>query len=631
MSPRTYLLGAIGALVIASINAPLVVAGQAGVHLVIVPVEQGPGIPRSLGAGLPRRVRELLRQRDVNVWADVVDSATLARAGGGAAGGPIPPAVLQALARSDTAIADRRLLRISLSLTTGRILHADVAVLAGDLVPRLEFAVEDPETAADPLAGAIVDALEMRLARNIRIAVLPLEMIGGPSSYVVFARSLPSMLSTELKVSPRFVLVEPPGPAFERDLAALKVPPGRTDPRTAMAIGSLYNANYYITGEYWEWKGGIRLDIRCVNASSAEIIASSGFGIDSVALSIASLQQRIRELAANFRSVIGEDFAVRAHRDRYIAVAAFPPVPDTYENRAVLLEAVRATTRKLKVGTGAGWRVRDAVDSLPPIVSARSDRWLLSSEMQADLLLSLRLDRMDRDRVVFDYELFDQDHPRLIETFSDTTTFTAIDSLLDRIALRVLDHTGGAAPASIRRFGEFPYRGVHEPLRFALTSGVAVRESPSLYLGVSAGITLEMGVTVMPWRSERLQFDVANLRIDAYGSRSDGRKVFGADVETGVLFKLRPNHALNPFVGGTLAGLGVVRRSEGGELNFDARPGLGLVGGIEQTLGRGRQVLYRIRFTRATMAIREKTLGGQNFRGGRPGGLYLGIGLLFSM
>ena len=101
---------------------------------------------------------------------------------------------------------------------------------------------------------------------------------------------------------------------------------------------------------------------------------------------------------------------------------------------------------------------------------------------------------------------------------------------------------------------------------------------------------------------------------------------FGLDlIYLNVLYRLQPNYSKGFYVGGGFGFLGVLRNAPD-DINLDGRPGVLFAFGMEQFLKSSRKLDWRLEITYGLDEIDPKTVGGEDFAGGRPGGVSFTLG-----
>lgn len=508
----------------------------------------------------------------------------------------------------------------------GAIQQIDVIVAdSSGVVATRQF--ESPPGFDDRAVEQIADFLEVTLGLSIRIAVMPFRMSGGDRDrFEALTTGLPHMVAEGLKVSTSIVLVE----SFNRDSIldqVLRGAEGFVRTSTILEANRYLNANYFVMGEFWELGGKIQLSLRCVAMESGEIIATRGATMPATDLD--TINAQVARLTAELREAIELDYSRRERPPRYLAVAGYQPYPATGENRAILLELVRTLNQKLRAVNVPGLRVREDPQVVESLASTRYDPWEAGAALGADALVSIDLDRADRDRWRLSIDYFDRQTPRAGETFPPTlVTPATVDSALNAIVpVLVGKFTGRTLPDStLGAVTSVTYRG---PLRedgFRFGFGGVSYSDPALFLDVSVGATISAGYVVNPARTDHLQFELFRSRLSLFGSRGRGqRAVGGLDVMFATLgYRFRPLSSVSPYVGVGAGLLGVLRFARG-DLNYDGRFGAGVQVGIERIRQSGQPQRIELEVTRAFSAVDSHVLSDLPFEGGRPGGVYFTV------
>jgi hypothetical protein len=508
----------------------------------------------------------------------------------------------------------------------GFVYRADVVVLLKADAIGLEFFVLKDTASAHEFAGDIADRLSLYLGKAIRVAMLEFPATGTSAGHDrTYSRRLPTMLASRLGLSSGFVLVES-GQA--RDTLARRqrnaADAGIIDPTTAVRLTRGLGANYYIMGEYWELGDALRVDVRAVSLESFEVIAIRGITISPVTIS--TMDDSMAVLGAELREAIASDHGRGTARTRYLAVTSLPPIPNTRQNRALQEHVVHTLSRKLRA-CDEMFRVRDAVEARSLVASNRRDRWYLSRELEADLLLSVRFDRSNLDRPVLDLELFDALRPRDDNVTTDSILPASMDADLNRALQRSLTKLQSPGDTTAcAGMDAFPYHHPPEPKAWLLRTGVSVRREPSLFLDAWMGGVASVGFLVTPvhhWPRVRLE---PNISFDAYGARSNFRRVvIGTDVSLTATYRLKPYQASNPYFGGNVGALGVLRLGSGSPA-INATPALGVVVGNEFSFENGKRMTLELLVVEGLASIGPVRLNRESFPSGRPGAIRFTVG-----
>jgi hypothetical protein len=266
----------------------------------------------------------------------------------------------------------------------------------------------------------------------------------------------------------------------------------------------------------------------------------------------------------------------------------------------------------------------------------QQDRWIMSHQLEADYLIILDLDRTDRDNLIVTATFFDTNDPRKIDPVVFRSTPAEIDSKIikDLIQTAEVEKKWISISEKGKRFTDieqpFKYRGIFKTLVFNYRIGPSIRLDPNLYSGVGSGIFVDLGLGWNPTKSNRWKIEPLHLRLDLLGSDGGGdRMVFGLDlIYLNVLYRMRPHYSKGFYVGGGVGYLGVLRNAPE-DINLDGRPGVLLSVGLEQVLKSSRILDWRLELAYGLDEINPKIVGGEEFNGGRPGGLYFTLGSSF--
>jgi hypothetical protein len=492
---------------------------------------------------------------------------------------------------------------------------------------RGEREFESPAPLDDQAAEQIADYLEVVLGLSIRIAIMNFRMVGGDSvRFGGLTDGLPHMVAEGLKLSSRIVLVE----SVNRDSllsATVRGLDGFMRPSTMVAANRFLNANYFVMGEFWELEGKLRLSIRCVAMESGEIIATRGLVVSGV--DVDSINAQVGRLTVDLREAIELDYSQREPPPRYLAVSGYPPYPENGENRAILLELTRTISRKIRVAAGSDLRVRENPEAVARHTLDRFDSWTLSDQLGSDVVVVLDLDRVDRDQWVLNVEYFDRQNPRVAETFPPfVVPIQNVDSVLNEIVPLIMKKVS-ADPldsAAVQRFTAVAYRGPNRVDGVRYGFGGAVHADPELFLNTDVALTFSAGYVLNPVRAEHWQFELFRSRLALLGSRTRGKALIGGlDVMIGTgVYRLRPWSSFSPYVALSGGFLGVGRLSSW-DLQIDGKPGIGLSVGFERVLGSGQRQRVEVELTRAFGKVGSYLLGGSEFAGGTPGGLFFTV------
>jgi hypothetical protein len=616
---------------------------QESIRMAILPFDYqyGDSKYQELETRLPTRLRDALnRYNAINFNSTLISDSLLKGIAhttkqDGMLKGEVSTGILRELVKADS--LNDYFLQAAL-WEEDQVITLHAAILSGKSLKVLfEFEVDAPAEdffsdkqykTGEAFIKEMIEKIEIGIAKNIRIAILRFKMLGGDTTrFGVLEKAFPTMLATGLSVSSRLKLLETTNQDSLLDLILKsKRASGIYDYRTATKLGSRLHANYLIMGEFWEFDKVIRLDVRCVSIKFGEIVAIRGLNIGKV--DINSIDQRISKLAAHLRAAIEKDYVKRGKRPESIAVSGVPPTPNTKKNRKILLELIKTANRKLK--SVSGLRVIENSQKIEHFLKNRTDSWAMSSELGADLLLSFELDAANPDGIILGVELFDTQNPEEIAYNDSKLVFMAtLDEALNEIILTVGQKRGIKKDDIDRdKLNSFKFRGLYQPIGFRFGTGLSIRNSPDLYLDHTGlgGVLIELGFTWTPFSSSKWQVEPLNIRLDFWASRSSQTIIGGDIIFAAVKYKFNPFHTRYPYLKMSLLNLGVFRIGPD-DFGYDARIGLGIGMGIEQFIGDYWRLVFGIEYTISFDEIPAQTLSDIGFKGGRPGGFYMTVGL----
>lgn len=481
-----------------------------------------------------------------------------------------------------------------------------------------------PISAIENLSAKIMENLVIRFGKSIRIAILDFKMQGGDTTlYRFLERSLPTMLTTGLSISSRIKLIEVDyKDTLIKNILKSKQAAGIISQPTALNLGLMLNANYLIMGEFWEKSNSIRLDIRCVNIESREIVATRGVLIDDP--STIGIPNRLNQLAAELRSVIELDFVQREKQPVSIAVVGFPPNPFKSENIDLLMKINNTLSKKLR-------GIPDIIvvenqELVQKYVEQRNDRWKMSSEMNADLILSLGLDRSSRDDFIISADLFDTRNPRQKIPISDTkkTTIMTLDNMLNTIARHTADYLEiELKNEDIENVENIKFTAAYNQANMGIRAGINYGDG-DLYLDTNVRGLLEYNFAWLPFSSPAIQIEPVILKFELFGD-SPKKFVMGFDYLLAAKYKFMPYSSRNPYCG-IVTGILMVYRKTADDYQFAGTFGAGLTAGIEQSFSNVGYMNVELKWLKGFSKIPERSLLDIRFPGGEIETIDLTIG-----
>ncbi len=495
-------------------------------------------------------------------------------------------------------------------------------------VPLKGHSTDGPYNFLDALVKKTLDILLIKFTKNIRIAVLDFEMTGGDSAnFGIFERCLPTMLASGLSVSSRLELLETSKEdTLLREILKTEAAFGIYNYATALKIGSLLHANYLIMGEFWELGRQLRIDVRCVSIESGEITVMKGINIEEI--NIDFITKKMERLADDLRSAIEMDFINRGKRIPSIAVAGFPPLPYTSDNCILLSNLIQSTSRKLKIIPGI--HVKEKANKVAEFLKRRHDRWEMSFELDADILISFQLDRTDPENVIVDMDVFDARNPEeFIYNATKTIPFNTMNENIGRIIDTVISKLTTIEDLNLsninyKKIQNIKYRGLFQRYGFDFRVGALYRNDTQPFLGNQGGVVFELSFLWLPFSSSKFQIEPFTFKFDLFNWYSK-QMAIGIDFLFVVKYKARPYSTVNPFFG---VGIGILGIERIGPYDYLYNGGIGfaLLAGWENYIGSAWHMNYELKWSGAPK-VQTKEIGGSQFKGGKLGGLYFTVGI----
>lgn len=279
-----------------------------------------------------------------------------------------------------------------------------------------------PSDIADSLVETLYEKIVIGITKPVRIAISRFSMAGGNASYESLKAALPAMLETGLSVSHDIVLLEDRSDTLFDKIIQGYSASYKYNPITRLKYGKILLPNYLIRGTFWEHNGMVRIDVKCLNIESGELI--SGQGITTPVSSVAS---KMALFASEIRAGILEDLN-RVEARKTLAVIGLTPVPNTTDNVRQTKEIVREITRNLK--TVDSIRVREDNALIDSFMKYPTDKWEMASALRVNRLVLVGYENHGDGRIVIGAEIFDSEKPESAKYIQpDTMSYQEIDSL----------------------------------------------------------------------------------------------------------------------------------------------------------------------------------------------------------
>lgn len=494
----------------------------------------------------------------------------------------------------------------------------------------INFAVEE-------LAKNIAKNIETHLMANIRIGLLRFKKTGGKPEFDFLEESIPTMLATGLSASRQFLLIETK--SEEQVIDELdKARRGIHDETTTLEIGKKLNVNYLIMGEFLEYKGGIRIDARCVSIETAEIILSEGITLKKV--EIENISREIKVLASKIRIMIEKDFMKKEKQIKTIAVISFPPWPNNKKNRLIADNIRRTLVRKLRVVDVEELRVKEDPKKIEKYLETIEDKLKICSDLEVKSILSIQHENIRENEIILDVDLYDIEQPnRELLPESERLKYTKSDAFINDVVFKTLSKLG------IDKLNETKKKDIEAIRVPTFSTRWSVGGSYSLIQNASDDLYLKSR------RTPYLELDLGyqfNYRLQAefHGGYNAGNTkiISGTDFEANVRTWLNSILFKYDFIKVSTfdiyAGLGGtffqvfrnVKNLQSGEKGYAEASGWGLValfGGELKIENLGISIRFEPRYYIGTK-VKERTEIGFDFPGGRLGGLYLTTGISYN-
>ncbi|MDZ7262802.1 MAG: hypothetical protein ONB05_11950 [candidate division KSB1 bacterium] len=483
------------------------------------------------------------------------------------------------------------------------------------------------------LAWKLLNEIETNLGQRIRIGIINFKMTGGDTSRFKFLEeSIPTMLGTGLAVSRKLKLMEMKQRSeLLEEIVKSKTERGIFDLTTALRIGHQINANYLIMGEFWHYKDRIRIDARCVNIETGEIILGEAINLENI--EIDKVSDRINALAAQIRITIEKDVLSRGKPSKAIAVVSFPPFPDNRNNKLQTSHIRKTISRKLRLVPEL--RVKEDPEKIDRYLDTAEDRMKICSDLGVSTLLTLEFENYSDERIILDAEVYDFENPTS-NSYATTKegNFKELDDLVNQIVFEFLNSVGinpSVSDASSIKAIKVP----RQRNRYTIGLKFASIERRDRAVFQDDGIG-EYGEAFLGYHLE------THFEMDCLVGYDQGKK--GTDVRIYSLqpfvlgkYNFREDRVINPYAGGGIGGLLLARthkpESQIMEEAGVIRLGLVALGGIEfQLLNRALSLSLELRWLYGQKSDSRSTASGYTFEGGRLGGFYVtgGVGYNFN-
>jgi TolB-like protein len=531
---------------------------------------------------------------------------------------------------------------------------------------KIEFSIEaatafddDVKVAAERIAEDLLGDVITGLKKNVRIIIAPFRQLDTAEKSRYLVEAIPSMLKTSLKVSPKLILVEISDSLSYEQQREKEAHSAMYDIRTFIKLGKLLVANYVMTGDYWVADSQIRIDVRCINLATSEIVTSQGVFINEN--DISRLNVEMSKLAAGIRNGILRDIQQKASGTA-LSVVGIPPVPNTWENRIragylvdglsqkllrILWEMRRNSQYKDKIGDLWIKQEREKIESY---LSRETDVWAMAAELDVDRLVIVRYQDYNEGRIMVNAEIFDHENPgrsmaSIVESGDAWHTTDVADSIVRKILRNLLGQAGDALPGSLLSEADgIQVRRLICPndVRFSFNRIITDGSGPLEY-GENSSFTFRASFP-MPLRSERwravfklspvITWDWGNNTLENLFQKKSDESVHVISGFLPVVFNLLPDRGINPYAG---MGFGFLwlRRIYNADFNFihapgQILPGYALLMGCEIKLSFKLDLDIPVKYYHTAFGqFKEEFRYGHHFNGGPLWGMNFGIGIKY--
>lgn len=517
---------------------------------------------------------------------------------------------------------------------------------------KIEFFINSHKLCESRFDEALVRELqnqfEINLTQKIRIGLLNFKMTYCDDSTrcPALQEAIPTMLGTGLSISEAITLVEMK--EIDQLLALLtgtsKAREGIYDRNTALEIGHMINVNYLIMGEYWFHNNKVRIDSRCVNIETGEIILSKGINIDNFDVKVVT--ERINSLATEIRTTIEEDLlAIRktakaderpASPQITLSVVCFPPYPQDRSNKLRASQIRKTISSKLRLVEALS--IKDDVKKIERYLNQSKDRLQITAELNVNHLISLEFENYNDLQYLLSADAYDVNNPTRTY-FKDIQKASSLDAdaMLNAIVFNYLkslhlltdslktEIAGIVLPTWLERFS------------LGVKGGSIRRKDQQVFLNDGIG---EYGEVFLNYNLiNKLKFEFI-MGYDT-GKRKDinastRATIYSVQPGFAVKYNFRESKTINPYAGTGLSALLVpralktsTRTDEAG----DIKAGLMAFAGVEFAL-QGLPISFYLepRYL-IGLPVRAEAAGNEfSFKKGWLGGLYIlgGIGYNFN-
>lgn len=496
------------------------------------------------------------------------------------------------------------------------------------------------------LARELKNQFEMNYSKKIRIGILNFKMTYCDSSELrpTLEETIPTILGTGLSISDAITLVE------MKEVGQLlklinadetETKKGIYNSYTALEIGNLINVNYLIMGEYFYLKKELRIDSRCVNVETGEIILSEGVNIEK--FEVSALAEKIRELAESIRKNIEKDLLNKnqtltkeeqKNLPKILSIVCTPPYPADRANK-MRASQIRKTISS-KLGLTENLRVKDDIKQINKYLDRDEDRLKISSSLKVNHLLTINFENYNDRNYILRADAYDVTNPTntYFRSAQNGKTYK-IDGMVNEIVFSYLDTLNLLTNELRQSIEEIKVPTYLDRFSAGVRLGNIKRNDQQVFLNDGIGEYGEAFLNFYYKNNVKLELNVGydtgkSIRTD------QNSKAWVRNLQSSIAIKYDINKAkiINPYIGAGLAVFQIARanRTEADNLEEagDIKGGFILLAGAEiQFQNYPIFISFEPRYILGMKTKEDVTPSGIVFKRGWLGGFFFlgGIGM----
>lgn len=410
---------------------------------------------------------------------------------------------------------------------------------------------------------------------------------------------------------------------------------------TALEIGNLINVNYLIMGEYFYLKKELRIDSRCVNVETGEIILSEGVNIKK--FDVSTLAEKIQELAESIRKNIEKDLLYKnqllsseekAQLPMILSIVCLPPYPADRANK-LRASNIRKTISS-KLGLTEHLRIKDDIKKINRYLERDEDRLKMSTNLNVNHLLTIHFENYNDRNYILRADAYNIENPTNTYSRSAQNGKTyKIDGMINEIVFSYLDTLNLLTNELRQKIEEIKVPTYLDRFSAGVRLGNIKRNDQQIFFNDGIGEYGEGFLNFYYKNNVKLELVVGydtgkSVRTD------QNSKAWVRNLHSSISIKYDINKAkiLNPYIGAGLAAFQIARanRTESDNLEEagDIKGGFMLLAGAEiQFQNWPVFISFEPRYVLGMKTKEDVTPTGIKFKRGLLGGFYFlgGIGI----